>query len=239
MLYTCSRERNGHQPASDKCTSATTLNASTRRRRDSPGNSSRTVCPGAGTPARGISEAVRAQSSSYPGSSTAVGGRGADSFLSSSWHSGRQVLAGGDRGSFLDPNRSRGDRVEALSPENDRLGLSQVRVDTRSDRQRSQSCAFLRIELGISRESSRPSGFTEDAQYHQDAPQSRVPISPRGLPGAGLQEKVSKRAPANPGSVPVSERRGCSCGSASASVGGWQFHSCIPSPSEERHTHPP
>ncbi len=233
MLYTCSHGLNGHQQTSDECASATALNSGTGRGWDSPGDSERTARSRTSAPAGGTSEAIRAQSSPGSGSSAAVGDRGTGYFLPSSWHRGRRVVPRGYRGSLPDSNNSGDHRVEAVRPENGRLGFSQSGGRARSDRRRSQPCAFGRTELGISRKSLCPSRSTEDAQYHPDAPQSRVAISPRRLRCVGLQERVSSGTPADLGSVPASERRRRGGGIESASVGVWQEHSLICSPSEE------
>jgi len=233
MLYTCSHGLNGHQQASDECASATALNAGTRRGWDSSGYFERTARAGTGPPAGGTGETVRAQSGPRSGGPAAIGDRGTGCFVPSSWHRGRRVVPGGHRGSVPDSNHSRDHRVEALRPENDRLGFSQGGGRARSDRRRSQCCAFRRAELGIPRESVCPRTPTEDAQYHQNAPQSRVAISPRRLRRIGLQERVSRGTPADPRSVPTSGRRRCGGGLESAFVGVGQEHSRICSPSEE------
>src|SRR5208337_988518 len=238
-LYNWSHESNGHQQTSDKCASKTAVNSRTRSRWDSSGDSQRGTGSGTGTPARGTGEAVRLEPSPGAGSSAGVGDTGTGNFLSSSGHCGSRVVLSGHRGSLLDSNHSRDHRVEALDPENDGLGFSQSGGGVRSDRPRSKPGAFRGTELGISRDSICPSRPAKDAQHDQDAPLSGLAISPRGLRCGGLQERVSKRAPADPGSVPATGRR---CGSRSfdsASVGVWQEYSCLCPPSKERDTRRP
>jgi hypothetical protein len=227
MVYICSRGHNGLQRTCHECASATTLNSGISRRRDSPGNSQGTACPWTGTAAGGTGEAVWAQSGPRPGSPAPVGERRARSFLSSSGHSCGGVVTGRDRGSFLDPDNSRDRGAQAVGPEDDGVGLSQGGGGSRSDRRRSRPDALRRAELGISRESIYPGWATEDAPYHQDAPLSRLAISPGRVCSVELQERVSSRPPANPRRMSPSKRSSGSRDFDSASSGLWQEYSFL------------
>src|SRR6266481_1828902 len=234
MLYVCRRGTNGHKQASDKGASTAAVYARPRGRWNPVGHSERTTGSWANTEAGRTCKAVRAQSGARSRSSSTTRGRGVGCVLPSSRHRGGGVVSRGYRRGVFDPDHAGNNCASTRRSQDDRCRLSQGGSRARSNRQRSKSHPFGGTKLGVSREPIPPCWPTADAEHRQDAPQSRLAVSPRGLRCIGLQARIPRRTPANPRSVPEAERRRCGRSSTCAFVGVGQEYCFLCSSSDRR-----